>query len=1122
MANMRDGFYYEQPNLWGNPPDRYQVQDRADILDLLPDDAGSVLDVGCGDGFITNELPQHLRVVGLDISAEALRYVKRQGVAGSILNLPFGENSFDLVMANDVIEHIPDALHPQALSELARVAAKYILITVPHHEQLDANQTKCADCGTVYHIHWHQRSYTTEMMHNLFRPPVVPVEIRFSGDTTLPLPDPTVAARHHLGIYHRWEQALCPNCGSQAQAEPSQSALVSRAVDVQRCVYWFARPLSPQRWSNRSEIIGFYSKGPRPRQGNTPAAYPEVSRTWLHVDFSNPLQVASPDFVAGVAWAKFTLPAGAQQSDEGVRRSPAAPDPALIPVRLPIQVHAGDRLRLAVSGKNTGGTITLYALDGLQATRSQLLDTPVNGPRQSYEFVIDQPWWPDRWGTALEVQLRGEVTVHELQYTPAQGELPVTPFILLKPGHHVLRRSTRGPILSWGLLVNATGRFPKPDLEVSGPFVDEAVGATEVLAAVLALAEQARLDQERRGEQLSRLLEETEASRHKAEQAATSLERQYRELAKHFDSLSRHTEQIEKMREAAERSCQIIEQRCEALSEQLGRTDQELTATRQRCEEVEKAYLALEGEYTARGEQLASLTGRLEEMRHESEVLLGQWEATRAALEQARRELVERLEQKEQQRDAAEKAYANLQREYNSIAAELGLRRGVRGGLKEAARSLKRRLVGPPMSVPHPIFLAPWKPFAPAAQPPDRRLKVLVISHMFPHPDQPSSGPFIHEQVRALRQFGDIDARVLVGRPFWMPRRNPVAFLRAERCYRRFHDACAWLDLEGVPVLYLPYRVFGPFFTHGLSYRASIRRAIDAVRQHFPFELVHAHTCYLDGSAGLAVARRFGVPLVITEHTGPFSYLAAKPIVRHYALKALRRADRVISVSTAQERAVAEHLAPRHHRKMTVLPNVVDTELFYPSADGRADPGAPRILFVGYFVPVKNLSLLLEAFSIVRRDLPGAHLRLIGGGEVEQQQKDLAETVRCMGLEQNVVVEGYQPRANIARIMREECDLLVLCSRAETFGCVLTEAMACGKPVVATRCGGPEDIVTEPFLGTLCPSNDAGELARAILQVASGLEAYMPEDIRRHAEVHFGGQSVARRLANLYRECKMR
>jgi len=432
-------------------------------------------------------------------------------------------------------------------------------------------------------------------------------------------------------------------------------------------------------------------------------------------------------------------------------------------------------------------------------------------------------------------------------------------------------------------------------------------------------------------------------------------------------------------------------------------------------------------------------------------------------------------------------------------------------------RGLKRRL-HPPINPPLSLLPTPWQPLLPGPRTNDACPKLLVLSHMYPHPQQPFLGPFVHDQVKALRQYLNIDARVLVGRPYWLGGKNPMALWRQSQQYFQFHDTCAWFSLDGVPVKYLPYHVFGPFWTHGWAYRASLGRGIERLYEVFPFTIIHAHTAYLDGSAGLAIAQRYRVPFLITEHTNPFSFLTNHPIIKRWTRRSLHGAEKVIAVSVKQQRDVAMHMADPYRERVLVLPNGVDVELFRPPAMWRPDPRMPRILFVGHFAPYKNLPLLLEAFSLVVRTLPEARLCLIGGAESTRQESDLRHLVARKGLKEAVTFLGPQPHAVIARIMREETDLLVLSSQSETFGCVVTEALACGKPVVSTRSGGPEDIVTADFLGELCVNNHPEALARAIIKVATNIHTYAPRRIRRYVEERFSYQSLAQALDTIYHQ----
>lgn len=105
---------------------------------LAQTEAQSVLDAGCGEGFVTHYLAQQnpaLRLTGMDLNPEAIAYAQDHfgDVAhfrtGSLYKLPFSDNSFDLVVCSEVLEHLEDT--ERAVSELKRVARRHVLITVP-------------------------------------------------------------------------------------------------------------------------------------------------------------------------------------------------------------------------------------------------------------------------------------------------------------------------------------------------------------------------------------------------------------------------------------------------------------------------------------------------------------------------------------------------------------------------------------------------------------------------------------------------------------------------------------------------------------------------------------------------------------------------------------------------------------------------------------------------------------------------------------------------------------------------------------------------------------------------------------------------------------------------------
>jgi glycosyltransferase involved in cell wall biosynthesis len=155
--------------------------------------------------------------------------------------------------------------------------------------------------------------------------------------------------------------------------------------------------------------------------------------------------------------------------------------------------------------------------------------------------------------------------------------------------------------------------------------------------------------------------------------------------------------------------------------------------------------------------------------------------------------------------------------------------------------------------------------------------------------------------------------------------------------------------------------------------------------------------------------------------------------------------------------------------------------------------------------PIKGVPDLLEALRLLKhRDW---HCDLIGGGERLDEYKALASP-----LADRVTFLGELHRPEVAARLRE-ADLFVLASRLETFSVATVEAMACGVPVVATACGGPEELVG-PEAGAIVPPGDAAALAEAIDRALS--MRFDSAAISRGVADRFSAEAVGARLRRVY------
>lgn len=230
---------------------------------------------------------------------------------------------------------------------------------------------------------------------------------------------------------------------------------------------------------------------------------------------------------------------------------------------------------------------------------------------------------------------------------------------------------------------------------------------------------------------------------------------------------------------------------------------------------------------------------------------------------------------------------------------------------------------------------------------------------------------------------------------------------------------------------------------------------------------------------------------------------------------------RVIAISEAVARQFEGLPVP-----VEVVPNGVPLERFTPGeppeqlrAEWELEPQAQVVMCLGRLTPWKGHRTLLQAFAQMAERCPQARLLIVG--EVafwaDEYGEELHALTARLGLNGRVIWAGF--RSEVPELLRL-ADVLVLPSRNEPFGRVLIEAMATGKPVVATNSGGAPEIVVPEETGLLVPPENAGALAGALERLLGDAE------LRRRlgaagmerARVHFDVRRVVEQVQAIYGE----
>jgi len=381
----------------------------------------------------------------------------------------------------------------------------------------------------------------------------------------------------------------------------------------------------------------------------------------------------------------------------------------------------------------------------------------------------------------------------------------------------------------------------------------------------------------------------------------------------------------------------------------------------------------------------------------------------------------------------------------------------------------------------------------------NERPTILFLPKWYPNHFDPQNGIFVQKHAIAISSFADVVVLFLCpsidSSIKGIKKENPYPGI-TEYTFYYTSDTNSNIVIKTIQLIRYTYSLF---------------KCLKVIRKnHKKIQITHAHIMLRTGVISLILKFFRKIPYIITEHWHGYltgSFAQKNPVIKKITKIIVREAFAVTTVSDVLAEGMKKNKL--YNKKYITIPNVIDFETAKPIQNNTDEI---IILCVSDLEDKnKNISGIIKAFSAVKDKISNAVLHIIGGGSDEEKLKKL---VKDLELDPIVVFYGRQPN-DFAISKIQQCSFVVINSYIETFSVVSAEALACGKPIVATRCKGPESFLDETSTIWITPGNN-DELKDALVKMSTNYTNYCPEKLQQIAKEKFSKEVVSLAFKNLY------
>jgi glycosyltransferase involved in cell wall biosynthesis len=379
-----------------------------------------------------------------------------------------------------------------------------------------------------------------------------------------------------------------------------------------------------------------------------------------------------------------------------------------------------------------------------------------------------------------------------------------------------------------------------------------------------------------------------------------------------------------------------------------------------------------------------------------------------------------------------------------------------------------------------------------------RGLHVLTITPFFPSDQNEVNGCFVAEPIEEFKKL-NIRSSVIAVSPVYRRQRLATATAPAE-----------WLRYPQIP------GTLGLSSAGNWLYPRLLRRIQNLHREN-PIDVIHAHSALPAGHAAALLSRRLKIPFVVTVHgLDVFNAFSQGGISstwrRKVSVDVYRSARNVICISGKVQEILRAGSPPEI--RSTIVYNGVDPTLFSPPPASLRY--APEILMVGNLIRSKGQDMVLRTLPKLQKIFPNLRCHIVGEGT---DRFHLEALTQQLGIASLVQLTSRESRSAVAEAMRR-CSVFVLPSSNEALGCVYLEAMSCGKPVIACREQGIDEVIIHQENGWLIPVDGLEDLEEGLKVLFGSIElrTRIGDAARQTIVDRLTLAHQAQHLATIYRE----